>query len=128
MPLIEVEIVLRLDEMLATDQASRLADATAEVLREPAGRTWVRVRSLSTDAYAEDSGGPPEGVYPVFVTVVKARLPLEGNLQTEVASLTQAIADVCDRPPENVHVIYEPKAAGRVAFGGRLVSAGSPDP
>jgi hypothetical protein len=60
-------------------------------------------------------------VYPVFVSVLKARLPSLGRLALEVAELTRAVAAVCHRPAENVHVVYQPEAAGRVSFGGRLV-------
>lgn len=125
MPLVEAEIVLRPGETLTSNLAGRLADACAEAMGEPPGRTWVRVRGLSPDAYAEDHGGPPEGVHPVFLTVVKARPPVAEELQREVAGLTQAIAEVCGRPPENVHILYEPKAAGRIAFGGEVVGGGA---
>ncbi len=42
-------------------------------------------------------------------------------LEAKVARLTEATAEACDRPAENVHVIVEPAAVGRIAFGGRVV-------
>jgi hypothetical protein len=36
------------------------------------------------------------------------------------AGITEAIAGCLGRPPERVHVRYEPAAAGRQAFGGNL--------
>ena len=43
------------------------------------------------------------------------------ELQTEVDRLTAAIAQICDRPAENVHIIYLPEGAGRIAFGGKVI-------
>ena len=31
-----------------------------------------------------------------------------------------AIAEACSRPVEDVHILFEPPAAGRIAFGGKL--------
>jgi phenylpyruvate tautomerase PptA (4-oxalocrotonate tautomerase family) len=41
----------------------------------------------------------------------------------EAERLTRAIAPILNRPPENVHILYEPDGAGRVSFGGKLVGA-----
>ena len=42
-------------------------------------------------------------------------------LAEEVRTLTHAVARAVARPPEHVHVLSEPAAAGRIAFGGALV-------
>jgi hypothetical protein len=34
--------------------------------------------------------------------------------------LTEGVASLCGRSPENVHLLYEADAQGRIAFGGRL--------
>ncbi len=120
MPILDVEIVLKPDEILAPGLAAELADRTAAVLGARPGGTWVKLRTLSPEQYAED-GGPSPGVYPVFVSVLKADWPGPDELAAEVAALTQAIAQVCQRPRENVHVLYQPPARGRIAFGGRLI-------
>jgi len=52
---------------------------------------------------------------------LKKAVPFGSELRAEVEALTRAVAQVCGRDPEQVHVIYEPPALGRVAFGGRLV-------
>lgn len=75
MPILEVEIVVGPEEELAPGLAGRLADAAAAVFAIPPGRTWVRLRALPCDRYAEDGGGPPAGVRPVFVSILKARRP-----------------------------------------------------
>ena len=41
-------------------------------------------------------------------------------LAAGVRRLTGAIAAACGRPEENVHLVYEPPAKGRIAFGGEL--------
>jgi phenylpyruvate tautomerase PptA (4-oxalocrotonate tautomerase family) len=120
MPLLEIEIVGAVEASAGETLAQRLADATGRVLGSPPQATWVRVRTLRPEEYAENEGGPA-GVMPVFVKVTKRSTPPGDTLQTEVRQLTEAIAKICGRPRENVHVAYEPAAAGRQAFGGTLV-------
>jgi len=55
------------------------------------------------------------------VTVLKARLEPAEMLRLEAHALAAAIAAVCGRPKENVHIIYLPAGSGRVAFGGQLL-------
>ena len=121
MPVLEVELVLRDDEILAEDLAGRIADAAGEVFDAVPGTTWVRLRTLPSSLYAESGGGPPQDTHPVFVSVLKADLADSDTLSNEAERLAEAIATRVGRPREHVHVIYEPAARGRVAFGGKLV-------
>jgi phenylpyruvate tautomerase PptA (4-oxalocrotonate tautomerase family) len=121
MPILDVEIVVAETDQIDPHLAAALADAAGAVLSTVPGRTWVRVRHLPAERYAENGGGPAAGVHPVFVTVLKAEHPPPEDLRREMAALTQEVARVCDRPAENVHVFYAPEGRGRVAFGGRLV-------
>jgi phenylpyruvate tautomerase PptA (4-oxalocrotonate tautomerase family) len=100
--------------------AARIADAAAEVFESRPHGTWVTLRFLDRDAYAESSGGPAIGVEPVLVSVLLAELPDTDTLARRAADLTEAIAHACERPANNVHVIFEPAAAGRISFGGTL--------
>ena len=120
MPVLELRVVGELTGGLAAGLAQRIADAAAEVLgSEPRG-TWVAVETVAADSYAENGGVEP-GVAPVFVRVLlRDGAPREGAAE-QAAALTAAVARCCGRPPENVHLFYQPAAAGRVAFGGRLV-------
>lgn len=122
MPILQVEIVGTLAPRMRRGLARRLADAAAEVLGTPPGRTWVRVRRLARADYAENGGPLPRGVRPVFVAVLQARPPRGRRLAQEVAALTAALARACGRPAEHVHLFYEAPAAGRAAFGGRLLT------
>jgi phenylpyruvate tautomerase PptA (4-oxalocrotonate tautomerase family) len=123
MPILEVEVVLKDGEVVDPRAAARIADAAAAVFGTPPGNTWVRLRTLLSSGYAEDAGGPPDGVFPVFVSVLKARSGAPGEMACEAERLTRAIAPILNRPPENVHILYEPDGAGRVSFGGKLVGA-----
>ena len=119
MPILEVEIVGEPQGDRA-GLAQRLADAAADVLGSAPQGTWVRLRILPTEDYAENGGALP-GVAPVFVSVLQRASPPDAERADEVRRLTEAIAGACGRPAANVHVRYEPDAAGRQAFGGKLV-------
>lgn len=122
MPILDVEIVRAPGEKSDAGLAAALAEGAGKVFASPPGRTWVKLRDIAADQYAENGGGPAPGILPVFVTVLKARWEQNG-LGPEVAALTEVVAERCGRPAENVHVLYVPPAAGRIAFGGRLVTA-----
>ena len=121
MPILDVEIVLQPGESLHPELAGELADRAGEVFGAAPGTTWVKLRAISAEHYAENQTGRPADVYPVFVSVLKAKLPPLNERQREVTQLTEAVARVCRRPPENVHILYLPEGAGRMAFGGTLV-------
>jgi len=122
MPLIDIEIVCRPDEDVGSGLAGEIADRLGQVLQAPPGTTWVKVRTIHHDRYAENGVLPAEGIHPVFMSILKAKLPSPEKMQEEVSRLTEAVAQLCDRPKEDIHIIYLPEGAGRVAFGGRIVS------
>lgn len=120
MPILEVTIVLREGETASEELAPALADAAAAVFNSGPGQTWVLLSTIRTANYGEN-GGTPGGVFPVFVKVLKAQAPDHEDMPKEVENLTAAFAAIIGRPFENVHLIYEPPAEGRVAFGGRVM-------
>ena len=120
MPVLEIELVLMDGETFPPDLAASLADELGSVFASPPGGTWVRLRFLPRTQYAENSGGPPEGVNPAFVSVLKAGSPLLGERQVEARRIAEIIAELCSRPKENIHVLYLPPAEERIAFGGEL--------
>lgn len=122
MPVLDVELVLAPGETPVSDLAARLADAAGEVFGSEPGRTWVKLRFMDGSLYAENASTPDEAL-PVFVTVLKAKAPQGAELETEIRKLTDACARVCDRPAENVHILYQADGAGRAAFGGNIVSS-----
>ena len=121
MPILNVEIVMRPDEHIRPGLARELADRTGEIFGSSPGSTWVKVYPLAGENYAENKS-PFQDISPVFVSVLKATLASPNELQVEVTKLTAAVAKVCDRPEENIHILYLPEGRGRVAFGGSLLS------
>lgn len=122
MPILDIEIVIRPGEILDHKLVIQLANRTGEIFVAPPGSTWVKLRTLSHENYAENGENSPIDFFPVFVSVLKARLPAPDKMQIEIAKLTAVIAQVCGRPEENVHIVYLPEGAGRVSFGGKLIS------
>ena len=120
MPILDVELVLKPGEMLTSDIAARIAEAAGEVFASKPRGTWVKVRILDSALYAENGTSPNMDVFPVFVSVLKSRIDAAG-LREEASRLAETIAGVCNRPRENVHIVYQPEAPGRVAFGGDLL-------
>lgn len=118
MPIVDVEIVT--SESLDGGLAARIADMAAQVFGGPPASTWVRVRPLPQEHYAENGTAFPVGWRSVFVTVLKAQRPTGPALEAEARALTEGVARICGRPFENVHILYEPDAQGRIVFGGSL--------
>jgi len=121
MPIVEVEIVIKPNEVIQNEIAPKLADQLGQIFDSPKGGTWIKLHTLSENNYAEN-GGREEGVYPIFVSVLKAKVPPPEEFQPEVDKITGAVAQICDRPPTLIHVIYAPQGSGRVAFGGKIIS------
>ena len=124
MPIVTVRVVAPKNNDLDTSGdgvVRRLADALGEALDTEPGRTWVTLRTVPSSRYAENGVPREETPLPVFVDVLKAAWPDEATLAEEAARLAIAVADAVGRPVESIHIIYQPPAAGRVAFGGRLV-------
>ena len=120
MPILDIEIVLQPEESIPSNLARELADKAGAIFGSKPAQTWVKLREIEADHYAENDVAALE-FFPVFVSVLKADLPSGEVMEAEVKELTQAIADICHRPPENVHIVYLPPGRGRVAFGGKLV-------
>jgi hypothetical protein len=121
MPIVDLEIILKPEESIPSELASELADELGRIFGSPRNGTWLKVRGTPEVFYAE-SGGKEEGVYPVFVSVLKAQLPDVAEMPAEVDAIIAAVAQICKRPHSLVHVIYQPQGKGRVAFGGKIVT------
>ena len=118
-PILEVEIV-EAAEAASSARAQDLADAAGRELGCEPGRVWVRLRRLPLADYAENGAALPAGDPPVFVRVLMHQLPPIEERAALAKKLVGAIAPVCDRAGERVHLIFEPDAADRIAFGGAL--------
>lgn len=120
MPILTVEVVLRDGERQAPDVAEAIAREAGKVFGSAPGTTWAKVESVEGRCYAE-SGENSHRFAPVFVYVLLRELPGADVLEQYASGLAGAVGVACGRRPENVHVVFEPAAAGRIAFGGRLV-------
>ena len=121
MPIVQIEIVAQPNEPFPTGLAARLADELGALWASPPQGTWVKIALLDARLYAENGGGPLPGIAPVFVTVLKAHLPVQELLRAEVSAVAQIVAACCGRLLEQVHVLVLPPGAGRIAFGGVLM-------
>ncbi|MEO5764832.1 MAG: hypothetical protein ABIR52_05940 [Casimicrobiaceae bacterium] len=122
MPIVDVTLVVELDVELAPDLARLLADGIGRALKSPPGQTWVRLHVLAPDRYAENQSTPQANDLPVFANVLQRQLAQASELEREISALTEAIAQSTARPPACVHVEFAPAAAGRLSFGGKLVT------
>ena len=124
MPIIDVELVCHSEAEFGVVSIDALANALGNALGTVPGRTWVRMRYLGSNAFAENQVSAAaiasQGL-PVFVTVLVTRPPEMRALTAEIETITAIVATCVGRSPERVHVQYAPAAAGRQAFGGRLV-------
>ncbi len=120
MPILNIEIVGQLEEHLHSGLTQKLADTAAEVFKSPPHGTWVKIHFISEEHYAENEGSLKE-TYPVFITIVLAKPPVGPDLARQVQNLTISLAPVLGRKPGNIHIIIELPAAGRIAFGGKLM-------
>lgn len=122
MPVADIEIVCETGKVvLPAGLARQLADELGRVFSSPPGSTWVRVRTLASEHYAENEVEPAALELPVFVTLLLAQPPVGMALDPQVAAVTAAVARVLGCSGQRVHVQYAPAASGRQAFGGRLV-------
>lgn len=121
MPIVDIEIVCAPSEEPRACSVPGLAAALGSVFRSPPGRTWVRVHVLPSWAYAENERTLDPEQLPIFVTVLLAHWPAAQAMSEQVTHVTQAVATSLAVPPDRVHVQYAPEAAGRQAFGGRLI-------
>ncbi len=121
MPILDIELVSASQAEFAKISPRELADALGKLFGTELGRTWVRLRFLRSDAYAENESTLAAHELPGFVTVLLAHVPVGDALNAQALAITQTVAQCVGRAVARVHVQYLPAAAGRQAFGGKLV-------
>jgi len=121
LPIVDIEIVLKPDELITSRLVSELADKLGTIFNSAPRSTWVKIFEIPGHLYAENQG-MEAGIYPIFVSILKSNLPTPEDMQMEVEKITETIAQISGRPTSNVHIIYEPKGSQRAAFGGRLIA------
>jgi hypothetical protein len=121
MPIIDIQFVLPKGQALPEGLAQDLVDRLGRVLSVQPGHLWLRLQVLPASNYAENESAVASHDLPIFVTVMRAKSPEGKALESEAASVAEAVAEVVTRGRTQVHVEYAPSGAGRIAFGGSLV-------
>jgi len=122
LPILNVEIIGPVPQALRANLAPRIAELAGQALDSRIQGTWVKLHFIPSEHYAENAGGPAMDGLPVIVSLLQAQV-LEGDaLREQIKLLTAAIAEGVGRPTENIHIIIEPAAKGRIAFGGTLAA------
>ena len=124
MPIIDIELVEdEAPQAVSAEIVQALADELGELLGSNQASTWVRMRYLPRDQYAENQGAIDQSTRPVFVTVLKAFSGDEQQL-AEARAIADKVSGLLQRPIQNTHILFQPDAVGRIAFGGELIRAG----
>lgn len=119
MPILEVEVVGEITAPLRHGLAQRLAEAAAQVFETAPQQTWLKLRYLDAQDYAENAGAAPSPL-PVFVRVL-LRTALEVEERRRLARmLARVISELSARPVARVHILFDDPGQGRIAFGGEL--------
>ncbi len=122
MPILTIECVCDTSEPgPQSNQIHALADSLGDLFDSPAGGTWIKLRCLPREHYAENFITADTTIRSTFVTVIHRVLPGEAQLAIQAQEIATRVAKELQRPVPNVHVIFEPAGAGRVAFGGVLI-------
>ena len=119
MPIIDIETVAPIEGAEEHARVQSLADELGKVFGGSPGNTWVRLRAIDPNAYAENDN-PDLDVRPTFVEVLRQELPDADELSKEMAQVASVVAAALGRDRESVHVLYSPAAMGRIGFGGQL--------
>ena len=119
MPVLEVEMVGEILAPLRHGLAQRLVDAAGQVFESAPQQTWLKLRFMDAQDYAENAGPAPMPL-PVFVRVMlRSSIELEERRRL-ARDLAHAFAELCARPVTRVHILFDDPGQGRVAFGGKL--------
>lgn len=115
MPIFHVETSLRAPQ----GAARQLADTLGTLTQSAPGHVWVRIVPCDPSLYAEnETDAPPENVW---VRVILRALPAESALAALARASSELFARTFGCSIDDVHVYFDPPAAGRIAFGGELV-------
>lgn len=121
MPIVTIEVIGPLETINSNDLTQKLANELGKIFDSAPGSTWVKVQYLDKINYAENDVNKHNTPSPIFVSILKRKIPSNIRIHQEIDKLSTLIANVYNRKIENVHLIYEPSAEGRIAFGGKLL-------
>ena len=122
MPIVEVEIVLLPGESMRSGLAAEIADRCGEVFGSPPGSTWVKLRAIPCDHYAEAAAAHPMASIPSSCRCSRPGCPP----RTRSALRWPGSARPSPKPPSGRWKTSTSPICPQarcVAFGGELVSA-----
>ncbi len=124
MPIVTLELIEDATQQpVSADALANLTDALGELFDSAPGGTWVKLHYLPRAHYVENATNLEASIRPTFVEVLKRDAdPGSTKRAAEAKRIAAIVAQHLDRPVANTHVIYAPSGAGRVAFGGTLVT------
>ena len=124
MPIITIKLLTENpQEVIPTVQVQEIADRLSKLFQTGRRQTWVKVESQPRAHYAENGVASAEVSYPTFVEVLKAEVAEPEALAGEADEIATVVSNVLGCPKENTHILYLPDAAGRIAFGGKLLES-----
>jgi phenylpyruvate tautomerase PptA (4-oxalocrotonate tautomerase family) len=112
MPIIRVTVIG--DHALGQNAAKRLAEGAGRILHSAPGSVWVRIEQVLEDHYAENA---PEWPRPLFLHLL-LREGMVSIQPGQVEALCDLAHTIFHVPAQQIHLIVEPPAAGRMYFGG----------
>lgn len=120
MPIVTIEAVAFDPDRISHDLVRRTADAIGQALGVAPGKVWVRLRALPKSSYAQSGVDAAQTPEPVFVQLLRSRLPGADQLEADLVAVTQAVAACLGKLEQDVHVEFMPHGLGRIALGGRV--------
>ncbi len=124
MPVVHVRALPQPEGADTSAVLAAVAHDLADLLGEPAERTWVTWETLEPQRYSEGSSAPetqPRSTHPPLVTV----LAFEDKSRELVERMLECVADTIARELQledgNVFAVYEEARSGRVYSSGRVI-------
>ena len=87
MPIIEIDVVPRPDEITGGRATNAAANKLGDVLNSNPGQTWIKLRALEPKEYAENGMGSRHDVYPIFISLLIAKESSEDELNKDTLRL-----------------------------------------
>lgn len=119
MPILDFEIVGTQIEI--SNLSLILANTAGRILNSKPGNTWVKLHYLTTEQYSENDDSK-QRVLPIFISILLSQNPGEEARSKIASEMAEAASNIFNRSKENIHVIFQPDAIGRIAFGGKLIT------
>jgi phenylpyruvate tautomerase PptA (4-oxalocrotonate tautomerase family) len=122
MPIIEFQIIGNLEISDKKDFRKELINGLANIFGSENKSVWCKFNFIPVENYIENdnSGLSIPLPLPIFLKILNYQNKSIEECKKEAIIISEFVSKVCNRPKENIHILYEPSAKGRIAFGGIL--------